>query len=264
MIGAKSGSVIFASLSALGVLILQASIGLFGFRKRQTTEGRAASVFDTVGESSEDSHDGISRSSELDQRVKHNLQTIIGLSNIACRKAQQKPSEALGTILGLQERLGAMACIERALGNRRLDASISASILFKDIVRRNTRNQEYVDNVQLEIGGVRIDVVQAEPIGLIFHEMYSQAAENCHRRIRCAIIIKLESIEGYQRLSMEAQGEHRNLVENLSTDLSSQSVLNMLCEQINGELEFDTDSETASWQVSYPATNTVTAAGATG
>lgn len=188
---------------------------------------------------------------EIDQRLKNNLQTIIGLTNFAHRRVADGRQDGLTALSGLQGRLQAMAIIQRALSHRSGATTISARMLLLDLLQHQMKQSPQITDLEVATNGATLDAVLAGPVGLIFHEMGEQAADSCFNRQACVVVIELAEENHAQRLTLKARGDNFNLKKHLDADSLGRKIILMLCEQIDATFEVSNEKEGATWTLTY-------------
>ncbi len=114
---------------------------------------------------------------ELDHRAKNTLQVVASLVLLRARRAPDAASRAV--LDRMAERIGALAAVQRHLAgpdeDRRLDLGALAEELAGEVAAGVERDRV---TVAAEVAPVLVPAVQAVPVGLLLHELASNAARH--------------------------------------------------------------------------------------
>lgn len=239
---------LFASLMVAGIIGLSVTQLKQERSKLKSVKSEADKAYKSLATVKNEKQDLMA---EIDQRMKSNIQTVIGLTNFACRRVKSGEDESLAAFGGLKGRLGALASVQRVLGSWRNTDTVPAHLLFEDIAAQIKVDSAYVKDLSIKADNVELPVLLAGPIGLVFHEMYVLASRNCYKRHACVITILLENIETSQVLTMVATGKVEDLVQKMNVESLGRDIISMLCEQIDAKFDFSDTGEFARWKLTY-------------
>jgi two-component system, sensor histidine kinase PdtaS len=183
---------------------------------------------------------------EIHHRVKNNLEIISSLLSL---QSEEIEDEKLKTIMAeSQNRVHSMGLIHQNLYLEEDLASIEMKQYFQNLGNYILDSFGVMDRISIEcqMEPLDLDIDRAIPIGLIINELLTNALKYAFPDKRNGQIkISLKEIQGLLQLKVSDNGigYHKNS-PNMGTGFGTQ-LINMLCKQLDGEMELISDSGTA-------------------
>jgi two-component system, sensor histidine kinase PdtaS len=182
----------------------------------------------------------------IHHRVKNNLEIISSLLSL---QSEEIEDEKLKTIMAeSQNRVHSMGLIHQNLYLEEDLASIEMKQYFQNLGNYILDSFGVMDRISIEcqMEPLDLDIDRAIPIGLIINELLTNALKYAFPDKRNGQIkISLKEIQGLLQLKVSDNGigYHKNS-PNMGTGFGTQ-LINMLCKQLDGEMELISDSGTA-------------------
>jgi len=178
---------------------------------------------------------------EIHHRVKNNLQIVISLLN-AQTEFLDNPS-ARSAIQQSRERMEAIAIVHQKLYQTEDNTLIQVRTYIYELVENLQDSFAGARNIhfQLNIADIDLDISQSVPLGLILNEAITNAIKYAYRKGEYgAVSISLRRTFG-ERVELKIADNGKGLPPDLdwknSTSLGLQ-LINLLAQQLNGELRF--------------------------
>jgi two-component sensor histidine kinase len=182
---------------------------------------------------------------EIHHRVKNNLQIVISLLNTQSNYLNN--SEAQGAIRESQHRMHSISLIHQKLYQSDNLARIDMIEYISELVQYLQESFDMAKKIEiiLEIEPIKLDVVQAVPIGLILNEAITNAIKYAFspEEVGRITIILDESVQGTLVLTIIDNG--RGLPDDFNTDNCTtlgMSLIRGLSKQLHGEFTLITGS----------------------
>jgi len=183
---------------------------------------------------------------EIHHRVKNNLEII---SSLLALQAEEIEDEKLRTIMTeSQNRVHSMGLIHQNLYLEEDLASIEMKQYFQNLGNYilDTFGEMGRISIECQMEPLDLDIDRAIPIGLIINELLTNALKYAFPDNRNGQIkINLREIQGQLQLKVSDNGiGYPKNSPNMGTGFGTQ-LINMLCKQLDGEMELISDSGTA-------------------
>ena len=189
--------------------------------------------------------------SDMQHRVKNNLQLLLSLLNLQLRSA---PGESANVMKSVKNRILSMAALYNNLyadEKSDVEASVSARSMLTELVDRIADTYDAADRVgKIEIEDVQFDKATASPLGLLVAEL----AANVFKHTQGGFDLSLSSKDDSQFvLTIADKGEHFSVDTNVKAG-GGLGIVNELAMQIEGTLEHQALSPTGNkWTLEFSA-----------
>lgn len=189
--------------------------------------------------------------SEIDQRLKSNLQTIISLINMEQRRLDKGQVDPFDALADVQRRLNAMAIVQRAIGDRTSTDVVDAHQLLSDLALPVLEESGATIELNMASVGAEFDVEVASTIGMIASELLRQAVSSLGDSDSRSIELDLKEVESDQSLEIrfeqgvpaDWEADHRIAF--------SRRLVELFCDQISADFTRDQSENDIVWRVRY-------------
>lgn len=182
---------------------------------------------------------------EIHHRVKNNLQIINSL--IRLQSHYMTPQNYINKLGDTENRIRSMALVHEKLYKSKELSKLDAKEYINDLINNLISSYETTTpiNIKYQIGDMHYSIDTLVPIGLIINEVVSNSIKYAFQgKEEGEIYIKFcsECKEGKTVLNIKDNGIGTDLeVDELSSDSLGMELIQSLAEQLNGELELNTD-----------------------
>ena len=229
---------LFVALSGLSVALI-----LFSFRKRLRQANSHKRILEDQNEElkrtliSKEEKETLLK--EVHHRVKNNLQIVNSL--IRLQSHFISPENYQLRIRETENRIRSMALIHEKLYKSENLSKLDAKLYIKDLIVNVLDSYQPTTEIdfRFEISEVSLSIDTLIPLGLIVNEIISNSIKYAFTN-RSEGIIRVELTEDFRNFTISDNGVGTDLsYEELSENSLGMELIETLCDQLDGKLEFD-------------------------
>ena len=256
----QSLSMILAVLAAIVIFVVGTRI-YSNYREQrkanQLLEARAADVRERAQYAEEALAQRETMLLELDHRLKNNLQTILSLLNVQSRNmGEEAAGQASGIFQDIIHRVHTMALIQRRLVPRAGVPTTVARDFIAELTEQLVETVGKPVDINITAGPWAFNESVSAPLALIVNELVSNSLKHAFGEKGGRLTITLdESAPNEFVLSVQDDGIGLPRFFNIDKlNSMGMQLVQSLSQQIDGELNFESNQQGVKWMVSFRAT----------